>query len=230
MLFHVPTSCFGPGPLLLSLWQDMYALLRTYLHGEVGGAFCGTTTGANAPSLLVEVQLCQLPGNKPACVPLTLKLTTWPCLCPHPCSAGCWQVPTCTPSPACAQWSCAHLRCRPAPAGGARPAPQPSRPSAALSTARLPHVAWRTGAPAPMPRSGPGTEGNPGHAAETTGRLALATLSLCLRTHWLHCFGLHSKSRLPACPASATHHVALLPLACPACLIACPAVVCPKMS
>lgn len=55
---------------------------------------------------------------------------------------------------------------------------QPSRPSAALSTARLPHVAWRTGAPAPIPRSGPGTEGNPGHAAETTGRLALATLSL----------------------------------------------------
>lgn len=119
MLVHVPTSCFGPGPLLLSLWQDMYALLRTYLHGEVGGAFCGTTTGANAPSLLAEVQLCQLLGNKPACVPLTLKLTTWPCLCPHPCSAGCWQVPTCTPSPACAQWSCAHLCCRPAPAGGA---------------------------------------------------------------------------------------------------------------
>lgn len=199
------------------------------MHSEVGGAFCGTTTGANATSLLAEAQLCQLPGNKPACAPLTLTLTTWLCMCPQPCSAGHWRVPTCTPSAACAQWSCAHLCCRPAPAGGARPAPQSSRPSAALSTARLLPVAWRTGAPAPMPRSGPGTEGNPGPAADTPGRLALVTLSLCLRTHRLHCFGLHSRSRLLACPSSATHHVALL-LAYPACLQACPAGECHEMS
>ena len=148
------------------------------MHSEVGGAFCGTTTGANATSLQAEAQLCQLPGNKPACAPLTLTLTTWLCMCPQPCSAGHWRVPTCTPSAACAQWSCAHLCCHPAPAGGARPAPQSSRPSAALSTARLLPVAWRSGAPAPMPRSGPGTEGNHGPAADTTGRLALVTLSL----------------------------------------------------